>query len=69
MVRYIFLGGDVDHLAMLIGSVKTRLWLAYLVGVSIEFNHGRFGMFQTLASKRRRRPWPAANALLALRLN
>jgi cyclopropane-fatty-acyl-phospholipid synthase len=98
VVRYIFPGGEVDHLAMSIGnlerfgfevhdveawrehyarttrlwhdhllsnraaaerevgSVKTRLWLAYLAGVSIGFNHGSFGIFQTLASKRRRGP-------------
>jgi cyclopropane-fatty-acyl-phospholipid synthase len=37
-----------------IGAVKTRLWLIYLAGVSIGFDRGRIGIFQTLASKRKR---------------
>jgi cyclopropane-fatty-acyl-phospholipid synthase len=34
--------------------VKARLWLIYLAGVSIGFDRGRIGIFQTLASKRKR---------------
>ncbi len=94
--RYIFPGGDLDHLGMSIanlerhgfevhdveawrehyarttrlwhdrllanfaaaerevGGVKARLWLLYLAGVSIGFDRARIGIFQTLASKRRR---------------
>lgn len=94
--RYIFPGGDLDHVGMSIanlerggfevhdveawrmhytrttrlwhdrllanraaaereiGAVKTRLWLMYLAGVSIGFDRARIGVFQTLASKRRR---------------
>jgi cyclopropane-fatty-acyl-phospholipid synthase len=37
-----------------IGAVKARLWLIYLAGVSIGFDRGRIGIFQTLASKRKR---------------
>ena len=37
-----------------VGAVKTRLWLIYLAGVSIGFDRGRVGVFQTLASKRKR---------------
>jgi cyclopropane-fatty-acyl-phospholipid synthase len=96
LARYIFPGGEVDHLGMSIanlerygfevhdveawrehyarttrqwhdrllasqaaaereiGSVKTRLWLAYLAGCSIAFERGTIGVFQTLASKRQR---------------
>ena len=39
-----------------VGSVKTRLWLAYLAGCSIAFERGTVGVFQTLASKRARGP-------------
>ena len=97
-MRYIFPGGEVDHLGMSIanlerygfevhdveawrehyarttrlwhdrlfanraaaerevGSVKTRLWLAYLAGCSIAFERGNVGIFQTLVSKRARGP-------------
>src|SRR5208337_5487263 len=92
--RYIFPGGELDHLGMSIanlerygfevhdvegwrehyahttrlwhdrlsanraaaerevGAVKTRLWLAYLAGVSSGFTLNSVGVFQTLASKR-----------------
>ena len=92
--RYIFPGGQLDHLGMSIGNlerygfevhdveawrehyartcrlwhdrlsanraaaerevgaVKTRLWIAYLAGVSIGFTQNSVGIFQTLASKR-----------------
>jgi cyclopropane-fatty-acyl-phospholipid synthase len=98
MARYIFPGGDLDHLGMGIanlerfgfeihdvegwrehyartchlwhdrllanetaahnevGREKTRLWLAYLAGCSIAFERGGGGIFQTLASKRKRGP-------------
>jgi cyclopropane-fatty-acyl-phospholipid synthase len=106
--RYIFPGGEVDHLAMSIanlerhkfevhdvenwrehyarttrlwhdrlysnreaaerevGSVKTRLWLAYLAGCSLGFERAAMGVFQTLASKRTRGPsgLPATRAHL-----
>jgi len=94
--RYIFPGGELDHLGMSIanlerhgfevhdveawrehyarttrlwhdrllanfaaaerevGAVKTRMWLIYLAGVSIGFERARIGIFQTLASKRKR---------------
>lgn len=98
VLRYIFPGGELDHLGMSIanlerygfevrdveawrehyarttrlwhdrlyakraaaerevGSVMTRLWLAYLAGVSIGFSRNSVGIFQTLASKRARGP-------------
>jgi cyclopropane-fatty-acyl-phospholipid synthase len=94
--RYIFPGGELDHVGMSIanlerhgfevhdveawrmhyarttrlwhdrllanraaaerevGATKTRLWLMYLAGVSIGFDRARVGVFQTLASRRRR---------------
>ena len=94
LTRYIFPGGELDHLGMSIanlerygfevhdveawrehyqrtcravvrpvparmpeaeaeiGSVKTRLWLAYLAGCSLAFQRNTVGIFQTLASKR-----------------
>jgi cyclopropane-fatty-acyl-phospholipid synthase len=39
-----------------VGEVKTRLWLAYLAGSSIMFERNVFGLYQTLASKRRKGP-------------
>jgi cyclopropane-fatty-acyl-phospholipid synthase len=96
--RYIFPGGELDHLGMSIanlerygfevhdveawrehyvrttrlwhdrlranfsaaerevGAAKTRLWLIYLAAVSIGFESGRLGIFQTLASRRKRGP-------------
>jgi cyclopropane-fatty-acyl-phospholipid synthase len=98
MTRYIFPGGEVDHLGMTIGNLnrhgfeihdvegwrehyartcrlwhdrllanestaetkvgrdKTRLWLAYLAGMAIAFERGTVGVYQTLASKRKRGP-------------
>ena len=38
------------------GEAKTRLWLLYLAGVSLAFERGTIGIFQTLASKRARGP-------------
>jgi cyclopropane-fatty-acyl-phospholipid synthase len=37
-----------------VGAAKTRLWLLYLAGVSLGFQRGTIGIFQTLASKRAR---------------
>ena len=98
MARYIFPGGELDHLGMTIanlerygfeihdvegwrehyartlrfwhdrllanragaerevGREKCRLWVAYLAGCSIGFERGKLGVFQTLASKRKRGP-------------
>jgi len=39
-----------------VGSVKTRLWTAWLAGSSIAFARGSVCIFQTLASKRVRGP-------------
>ncbi len=94
LVRYIFPGGELDHVGMSlanlqrhgfevhdveawrehyartcrmwhdrlmarydeavreVGSVKTRLWLAYLAGCSLAFQRNTVGIYQTLASKR-----------------
>lgn len=39
-----------------VGEVKTRMWLAYLGLCSIAFERNTVGLFQTLASKKRRGP-------------
>ena len=39
-----------------VGTVKTRLWVAYLAAASIGFARNSVGIFQTLASKRVRGP-------------
>ncbi len=39
-----------------VGSTKTRLWLAYLAGVSLAFERNTLRIFQTLASKRTKGP-------------
>jgi len=96
IARYIFPGGELDHIGMTaanlerhgfevhdveawrehyarttrlwhdrllanfaaaereVGAVKTRTWLIYLAAVSIAFERSTVGIFQTLASKRRR---------------
>jgi cyclopropane-fatty-acyl-phospholipid synthase len=98
LARYIFPGGELDHVGMSIanlerygfevhdveawrehyarttrlwhdrlcanraaaerevGTVKTRLWIAYLASASIGFMRNSVGIFQTLASKRVRGP-------------
>lgn len=98
LVRYIFPGGEVDHIGWTltnleahgfevhdveawrehyarttrlwaenlmkvkdeaiaqIGAQKYRLWLAYLCGVSLGFERGSIGIFQTVASKRTKGP-------------
>ncbi|HRE20226.1 MAG TPA: cyclopropane-fatty-acyl-phospholipid synthase family protein [Rhabdaerophilum sp.] len=38
----------------MIGPERTRIWLAYLAGVSLAFGRGSLSLFQTLASKKRR---------------
>lgn len=37
-----------------VGAAKTRLWLLYLAGVSLAFERGTLGIFQTVATKRAR---------------
>jgi cyclopropane-fatty-acyl-phospholipid synthase len=39
-----------------VGPVKTRLWLVYLAACSIAFERNSVGLYQTLASKKRRGP-------------
>jgi cyclopropane-fatty-acyl-phospholipid synthase len=39
-----------------VGGGKTRLWLAYLAGVSLAFERNTLRIFQTLASKKSRGP-------------
>jgi cyclopropane-fatty-acyl-phospholipid synthase len=39
-----------------VGEVKTRMWLLYLAGCSIAFERGTVGLFQTLASPKKRGP-------------
>jgi cyclopropane-fatty-acyl-phospholipid synthase len=98
LVRYIFPGGEVDHIGWTltnleahgfevhdveawrehyarttrlwaenlmqvkeeaiaqVGEQKYRLWLAYLCGVSLGFERGTIGIFQTVASKRTKGP-------------
>jgi cyclopropane-fatty-acyl-phospholipid synthase len=37
-----------------VGPAKTRLWLLYLAGVSLAFERGTIGIFQTVATRRDR---------------
>lgn len=37
-----------------VGEAKVRLWMLYLAGVSLGFERGTIGIYQTLASKRAR---------------
>jgi cyclopropane-fatty-acyl-phospholipid synthase len=39
-----------------VGVVKTRIWLVYLAACSMAFERNTVGLFQTLASKKRRGP-------------
>jgi cyclopropane-fatty-acyl-phospholipid synthase len=48
--------GNYDAAVAEIGEVKTRLWLTYLAGCSIAFERNGAGLYQTLASKRRKGP-------------
>ncbi|MCX2724380.1 SAM-dependent methyltransferase [Roseibium salinum] len=98
LVRYIFPGGEVDHIGWTltnleahgfevhdveawrehyarttrlwaenlmaakeaaiaeVGERKYRLWLAYLCGVSLGFDRGTIGIFQTVTSRRTKGP-------------
>ncbi|HZS62983.1 MAG TPA: cyclopropane-fatty-acyl-phospholipid synthase family protein [Xanthobacteraceae bacterium] len=47
---------NFDAAAREVGGVKTRLWLAYLAGVSLAFERNTLRIFQTLVSKRARGP-------------
>jgi cyclopropane-fatty-acyl-phospholipid synthase len=38
----------------MVGPERTRIWLAYLAGVSLAFSRGSLNLFQTLASKKKR---------------
>ena len=37
-----------------VGTVRTRMWIAYLAGCAIGFDGASIGIFQTLAIKRQR---------------
>jgi len=37
-----------------VGEITTRMWIAYLAGVSIAFERNGIGIYQTVVSKRRR---------------
>jgi cyclopropane-fatty-acyl-phospholipid synthase len=43
-----------DAAAREVGPVKARLWLTYLAACAIAFERNTLGLFQTLASKKRR---------------
>jgi cyclopropane-fatty-acyl-phospholipid synthase len=43
---------NMDAAAREVGSVKARVWLAYLAGCSIAFERNSVGLYQTVASKR-----------------
>ena len=45
-----------DEAVREVGSVKTRLWLAYLAGCSPAFERNTVSIYQTLASRRVRGP-------------
>ena len=47
---------NYDKAVAEVGEPKTRMWLAYLAVSSIMFERNRFGLHQTLASKRRKGP-------------
>lgn len=47
---------NYDAAAAEIGDLKARLWLTYLAASSIAFERNSIGLYQTLASKRRRGP-------------
>jgi cyclopropane-fatty-acyl-phospholipid synthase len=47
---------NYDAAAREVGPEKTRLWLVYLAACSIAFERGSIGIYQTLASKKRRGP-------------
>ena len=41
-----------DEAESLVGAEKTRLWLAYLTGVSVAFQDGSLRVYQIVAAKR-----------------
>ena len=45
-----------DESVKLVGEVKTRMWLLYLGACSISFERNTVGLYQTLASIKRRGP-------------
>jgi cyclopropane-fatty-acyl-phospholipid synthase len=45
-----------DKAVQEVGEAKTRMWLIYLAGCSLGFERATLGIFQTLASKRKRGP-------------
>lgn len=45
-----------DEAAAIAGAARTRIWILYLAGVSLAFRNSTVGLYQTLASKRRRGP-------------
>ncbi|HTP92750.1 MAG TPA: cyclopropane-fatty-acyl-phospholipid synthase family protein [Xanthobacteraceae bacterium] len=47
---------NYDAAAKEVGEVKTRMWLLYLGACSIAFERNTVGLYQTLASKKRRGP-------------
>jgi cyclopropane-fatty-acyl-phospholipid synthase len=40
----------------MVGAELTRIWLAYLAGVSLAFSRGSLRIYQTLASKQAKGP-------------
>jgi cyclopropane-fatty-acyl-phospholipid synthase len=50
------LAGRNDEAIAEAGEEITRLWLAYLTGVTLAFQRGTLAIYQTLASKRQRGP-------------
>jgi cyclopropane-fatty-acyl-phospholipid synthase len=48
------LHANIDAAVREVGEIKTRMWLAYLAGCAIAFERNGIGIYQTLASKRRR---------------
>ena len=52
-----------------VGAAKTRLWLLYLAGVSLGFDRGGLGIYQTVVTKRARgtseMPWTRADLYAA----
>lgn len=45
----------------LVGPERTRIWLAYLAGVSLSFSRGSLSIFQTVASRKERTEHDLAN--------
>lgn len=45
-----------EEAVALVGEERTRLWIAYLAGVSLGFARGTINLFQTLASARAKGP-------------